>query len=119
MIELRKELNNVLKSIHSRSYFQRPPDDAQFPYVVYDLPSSNTIEDLEVLTLDVDVWDNKKDTTALETLTDQLDSTLHKYKVLHASFQFSIYRTTRLFLIDDDPRLTRRRLSYQIRFFRR
>ena len=119
MINLRKQLNVLLKAIHPRSYFQTAPDAALFPYVVYDLPNSFSNEEQDIFSLDVDIWDNNADTTDLETLSSAIWKGLHKYRHIDESIQFTIYKENRLSLTDDDIRIKRRKLIFQIRYYDR
>ncbi len=121
MVNLRKKLKEILKTIHPNIYFQNASEKAQYPYIVYDLPNSFTNEDQEIFNLDVDVWDIPKDgdTTALESLADTVWNTLHKYRYIDDNMQISIYRQNRMTLIDDDPRFKRRMLIFQLKYFRR
>lgn len=129
MIKLRSELNKILKSIHpnvtidgrskSRVYFQHANEDAPFPYIVYDLPQSYFDNDLEIFNLDIDVWDDKVDTTELETLSQTIWDMLNKYYHIDENMQFTIYRQNRLTIEDDDPRIRRRTLIFNIKYYDR
>lgn len=119
MINLRTQLNKTLKTIHPRVYFQTAPDTATFPYVVYDLPNSFSNEEQEIFNLDVDIWDNNTDTTELETLSSTIWKSLNKYRYIDENIQFSIYRMNRLSLKDDDVRIKRRKLIFQLRYYDR
>jgi hypothetical protein len=116
VIELRKAILSYLKSIHPRVYFQIAPEGAAFPYLVYDLPNSTDDAVMERFVLEVDGWDNSKDTTAVETLMDSVDKELHrKTVILINSISATFYRESRLSLLDDDPRIRRRKYVYQVR----
>ena len=129
MIEIRKIINSHLKALHpnvvvngiskSRVHFQKAPDDTPLPYIVFDLPNSFTSEDLENFVLDVDIWDNNTDTTQLETLAAQIWKSLHKLRIINNKAQLSVYRSNRLTLTDDDPRIRRRKLTFQVKYFDR
>ena len=121
MINLRKQLNSVIKSIHPRAYFQTASDTATFPYVVYNLPSSFTNEEQEIFNLDIDIWDMPADgnTSGIETLASSFWKALHKYRYIDENIQFSIYRENRFTVEDEDPRIKRRRLVFQVRYYDR
>ena len=117
-IELRKALLDLLKTQHSQVYFQIAPDDAVFPYVVYDLPNSVDDGTLENFVLDIDVWDIDTDTTVLETLISNIDNVLHRKTIYIADTVNAIlYRENRMTLADDDKRIRRRKYIYQARTY--
>lgn len=129
LIELRKMITAVLKAAHpdvvvdgaskSRVHFQVAPDDAEFPYVVYDLPNSIDDGTMENFRLEVDGWDAPADgdTTALETLMDNIDQELHRAVKTMPGLSAVFYRDNRLALLDDDKRIRRRKYIYQARTF--
>ncbi len=136
IVELRKLINTTLRTVHPRVYYQRAPETATYPYLVYDLPDSIDSSPVEQFNLEVDGWDKPSsgDTTALETLMDSVDQTLNgRYGVVSDSgvyaflsptqvtgvtrilFGFACYRTRRLSLTDDDPLIHRRKYTYDLR----
>lgn len=115
MVELRTMIQTYLKTKNSRIYFQIAPDNATYPFVVYELPNSIDDGAMENFVLDIDVWDDKSDTTALETLASDIDNGLHRLTLVQNGLGATFYRTSRLSMTDDDSRLRRRRLIYQIR----
>jgi hypothetical protein len=122
MIELRKALHKHLKTIHTRVYFQQAPDNAQFPYLVYNMPSLNDDgEGHQLITLDIDGWDAPEtgDTTALETLMASVNTGMNKKTIVTEDFAATFYLENKLSLTDDDPRIKRRKYVYQGRLFER
>jgi len=138
VLEVRKAIQTALKTTHPRVWFERAPDDAVFPYLVYHLEAV-TDSSMERFLLDVDGWDAPADgsTVALEQLMEQVDQTLHK-RVIYLrpssgfvsssqyvpsddrdSLAFVIYRDRRLWPQDDDPRIRRRMYTYEVRTFER
>lgn len=120
MLELRKAIATALMSAHPRVFYEAATEQAEFPYLVYDL--TNSIDDgtLEQFVLDVDGWDRPAggDTTSLETMMDAADKAIHRMVVtVDDEMAFIFYRDNRLTLDDDDPRIRRRKWIYQIRSF--
>lgn len=121
-LELRTAIAGALSAVHPRVYFQAAPDGAAYPYLVYDLPNSLDDGTLEQFVVDVDGWDAPTggDTTALETLMDGVDKALHRLTVVvDDELSMAFYRDNRLALIDDDPRIRRRKYVYEARTFER
>jgi hypothetical protein len=120
IIELRTAMKTFLKSIHPQVYFEIPSDKATFPYLIYDLPNSLTIdESTETFVLEIDGWDTPadQDTTALEMLMDSVDKGLQGKVVLISGMAFKFHRENRFSLRDDDKRIRRRKYVYEIRTF--
>lgn len=115
MINLRIALEELLGGFHERTYFEDAPKNTPFPYVVYTFPNSFTSENLETFVLDVDIWDNKEVTTELETLSSYIWKELDRYHHYDENVQFSIYRSNRLPLDDDDPTIKRRKLIFELK----
>lgn len=120
MLELRKAISQALMTAHPRVFYEAATEQAEFPYLVYDL--TNSIDDgtLEQFVLDVDGWDKPSggDTTALETMMDAADKAIHRMVVtVDDEMAFIFYRDNRLTLDDDDPRIRRRKYIYQARTF--
>ena len=120
MLELRSELTKLLKTYNSQVYFQKAPNTATFPYVTYNFLDSFTNGDQEVIPMDVDIWDNKEDTTELEMITSSIWRGLKSYDYIDENIQFVIYQETRITELDEeDNNIRRRTLTFYIKFFYR
>lgn len=121
MIELRTALSTYLKTLHPRVYFQGAPENAVFPYIVYDIPQSvSDGENYEVINLDIDGWDSNStgDTVVLETLMSNI-SAIDKHTLITDNIAVTFYLETKLTLEDDDKRIKRRKYTYQGKLFKR
>lgn len=120
IIEMRTALQTLLKTLHTRVFFNVAPDNAVFPYIVFDFPNSIDSGALETFVVDIDCWDDDKDTTVLETLIDTIDQEIHKKTIfLNDKMGIKLYRENRLSLTDDDPRIRRRKYVYQARTYQK
>jgi hypothetical protein len=101
-------------------YFEIAPSKTVFPYIVYKLPNSVNVEsDRQDYTLQIDVWDKNTDTTALETLTDDIDKQLYKLEHLDTDQFLKFERESRLMIPDTDPKIKRRQLRYVVKQYER
>jgi len=120
MERLRTHLRNLLKLYHPQVHYQVAPTTATFPYIVLNLPNSFTNEEQEIFSLDIDIWDNRTDTTELESLASKLWKELHHYRYSDDEIQFSIYRENRIPELDEtEIGIRRRKLIFQLRYFDR
>ncbi|MBO0962496.1 hypothetical protein J1P26_22640 [Neobacillus sp. MM2021_6] len=128
MIELRKVIKSYLKTIHPKVYFQAAPDDAPYPYIVYDFPNINSDGEIQEITVvDIDGWDRPStgDTTNLENLMSLINGDgdlmaptgLNKGVLSDDQIAVSFYLDTKLPLVDTDPMIKRRKYVYQARQF--
>ena len=129
MLELRKAIRNQFESAFAglpvKLYYQKAPEKATLPYLTFDIVNSTDDGTLERFVLDVDGWDSKEDTTALETLMYDIDFLLHRrtFYILNTENVFipeqqlaiTFYRENRLTFDESEKRLNHRRYIYQIR----
>jgi len=121
VVEIRKVLAAILRTVNPRVYYESAPEGAAYPYLVYNLPNSIDRGSMEVFVLDVDAWDvpEHNDTVAIEILMDIVDRTLHKRVVNADGLPLVIYRDRRFPVSDDDKRIVRRKAVYEVRVFER
>lgn len=122
MKNLRELIHPFLKSIHPRVYFQDAPDNAQFPYLVYDFTQiTNDGEEFETVAVDVDGWDmpSDGDTTALEILMQTVNDALNKKTLTAEGLAVTFYLDRKIPLLDDNKNIRRRKYIYEARLFGR
>jgi hypothetical protein len=119
MIDIRNVIVNKLKTIHPRVYFLKASSTATFPYLVYDVNITSLEDGLQLVTLDVDGWDNVSDTTALEQLMTKVDDALKNQTVIVDQLAVTFYTSRKTTLIDDDPTLNRRKYIFEGRLYER
>ena len=120
MIEIRQVLHSYLLTLHPGTYFQRAPDNAAMPYLVYNFV--NILDDgqsHQLMTLDIDGWDNVDDTTSLEVLMSQVEVGLDKHVLVGTGAVISFYLDNKIPLLEDDQKIHRRKYIFQGRIFKR
>lgn len=120
MIEIRNVLDPYLLSIHPHVWFQRAPDNALSPYLTYDFANISLFgEGHQVLTLDVDGWDNKEDSTDLEVLMSTVEESLNNHVLVGTGVVIAFYLDTKIPLTEDNKKIIRRRYVFQGKIFKR
>lgn len=127
MMNLLKYLYTVLSQAQKPVYFEQAPVKdpitqlaPKYPYIVFKLPDSLNVEsDRQDYSLIIDIWDNKPDTTALETLTSNVDKLLYKLRVTDEKQFLMFERENRLMIPDEDTSVKRRQLQYTVKQYER
>jgi hypothetical protein len=127
IIELQKQIYSFLKTKTTRVFYEDAPDNAQYPYVVYDFPSSlENFSNREDFILEIDIWDNATDTKPLETLVGNIDgngdidipSGLHRKNFyVDGVLSANVYKEGRYNIRDEDKRIKHRQLRYRIQTY--
>ncbi|MCR6096854.1 hypothetical protein HXA31_20425 [Salipaludibacillus agaradhaerens] len=109
-------LYETLSNVHTNTHLEIAKDDAPYPYIVFNLPTSTDAErQRQDFILEVDIWDQTTDTRALETLTDDIDKTIKKVRYVDDNQLLIFTRINRLMISDPDPMIRRRQLRYEIK----
>ena len=130
MTEIRAAIRAYLLTKHPRVFSEEAPDDAEYPYLVFELGTSfGDGESLEVFPVDVDGWDAPEDgdTTLLETLMAAVDGNgkavnptgLNKQVLFSDNLMIVMYCENRLLVTDPETRIKRRKYIYQAKIFER
>lgn len=114
MIELRKQLQILFKTITTNVHYEIAPDTSPYPYLVYELSQLTYNYGKAVLQLEVNILDYGTSTTVVETLSNTLQDKLNKYYFINDKIQFSVYRRTRNTIQEEDKKIIRRRLTFEI-----
>ena len=120
MIKLRTALQAYLKALQPRVYFQDAPESATYPYIVFGLPSVlDSGEYQELIMVDIDGWDSPAlgDTTALESMMTTINN-LNKTVLTADDMRAVFYLENKLSLGDTDPRIKRRKYTYQAKLYK-
>lgn len=113
-IELRKALTSVFKTITNEVHNEYVPDTAPYPYLQYELNEILSENAKTVIDLEVNVLDYGTSTSEVETISDQLQKILHKHYFINDKIQFTCYKSTRNTVQEEDKKIRRRRLTFEI-----
>lgn len=113
-IELRKVLQILFKTITNNVHYEIAPDTSPYPYLVYEFNELTYSYGKSVLMLEVNILDYGTSTTFVETLADTLQDTLNKYYFINDKIQFTIYRGNRNTIQEEDKKIRRRRMIFEI-----
>jgi hypothetical protein len=120
MIDLKKSIYQNLKMVTSKVYDHQAPPNAVYPYLTTRYTTVSEDQESRVLrvTLEIDIWDNIRDTTRLEVLADDVDNAINRK--LNNVYYYKVYRANpyRFELDNTDEKITRRQLRYLIHYIK-
>lgn len=120
MVELSQQIRIFLKTLHDRVYWEIAPENAVYPYLVYDFQLYPNGEGGEIVTLSIDGWDKTLvgDTTALEVLMAKV-KTMDKEVIATDNLSVVFFNENMLSVSDDDKTLRHRSYNYNGKLIRR
>jgi hypothetical protein len=113
--EIKKAIKSTLLTVCPRVFYEDAPKGSVTPYFVFNLHNSRSGEKTEVYLMDLDGWDDKSDTTALENLMFSAHEAIQNKVFSAGSIGFYPVLEGKFTLKDPDVRIKRRKYTYQIR----
>lgn len=123
MLDVLKYLKTELNKFSPRVYHENAKENALFPYVVFNLPSSTIPEnDSEVVVLEIDIWDYSRDgydaTVGVEVLTNRVSEFFKYNRTLNEDYLMIFTKLNEFSLKDPDPNIKRKQLRYSIKYYK-
>ena len=116
---LRTELQRVLKTLATNVNYAIAPDSAVYPYAVFALDEMTYSDGKTTYQLEINVLDYGTSTAVAEILADGIQGALNKYHFINTEIQFSVYKGQRQYVQEDDKRVIRVRLLFEIQLHER
>ena len=114
-IELRKDIQYLLKSIFEKIFYRRADVDTQYPYLVYTI---RDVDDYKIL--EVDFWDEGSNTEKIENIADKVEETLDEFTKTNENHSISIFKNNdRRWVDDENKNILRINESFQILYYGR
>lgn len=111
---LRVELQRLLKTLTTNVYYEGNQDPAVYPRLVFELNEVSYDSGKTLFQLEVNIIDYGTSTRTVEDLADTVQNALNKYYFINSEIQFSVYRGLRQKVKEDDKKIIRRRLLFEI-----
>lgn len=113
--DLKKLIQEKLKTIASDVYFQQARDNALYPHIVFNFRDIS-LGDLsrQDYVLEVDVWDKGTLTETVDSLADAVEDLLHTENLPQENVLPTFYKIDRKSIIDSDKDIKHRLIRFQI-----
>lgn len=115
----RSVIQAELKKLCSNVHFEQANSDAAFPYLVYSLEELTHEYGLTLCQLEVNAVDYGTSTSTCETLADNVQLALDRLLHIDSDVQFNIYRERRQPVSEEDRKIIRRRMTFEVRLHER
>ncbi len=116
-IELREELTRIFKTLIEEVHYEVVPDDSPYPYLSYKLDEIRSEYGKSFIIAEVNILDYGTETRIVEALADKIQERLHKYYFINDNIQFSSYKLVRNIVEEEDKKIRRRRLTFEVQLF--
>ena len=113
--DLKKLVQEKLKTLTTNVYFETAADNALYPHVVFSFREIN-LGDLsrQDYTLEVDVWSKGTNTTSIDELADKVEDLLHTQNLPQTNILPTFYKVDRKSILDSDKSIKHRLIRFQI-----
>lgn len=119
MNEIITAINQKIRTIHPRVYFGKAPQSKKFPYIVFNIVSSNKQDRLiEDFVLSLNFWDNDTDTEVLDNIVDRVNKVLDYWLFGNGEWKAMLTKTSYQIIPDPNPNIRRREVLYRLRIYR-
>ena len=109
---LKDELEEYLSA-----YYMEAPEDAQYPYAVFELNRLTENYERQAMILEVNVWDKHKYFSRAEAKMDDIEKLLHGYFELTNHDVFYCFNGSRMAVPDDDKQIKRIREQFELYYY--
>lgn len=118
-VALRSAVQAKLKTICDRVYYDHAEQNAEFPYLVFNVEEVQHDYGAISCDLEINAIDYGRDTSTCETLADNVQASLDKWRYLDDDIQFSAYCDRRNSVQEEDKKIIRRRMTFEVRMHER
>ena len=118
-VALRTELQRLLKTVTANVYYAIRPEALKYPCIVYEVRELTHDGGKTVAMLETDVLDYGTSTAQAEAIADHIQTALRKYHFINSQIQFTIYQGSRQSIQEEDKKIIRRRLTFEIQLHER
>lgn len=120
--KLRKEIVSLISTtgstaLSSRVYYLNFPKPATYPYVVYDLRETQTLDGRTSFTLELDCVDHAAVPKTVNALADAIQDALDHCVVNTTDLFFHCYRSRRYPVTEDDKEIRRIHLQMELYYY--
>lgn len=122
MLELRETIQAALKRVAERVYYLKANSTAAYPFIVYSLEVYPQVseDELQLVTLQIDAWDNINDSSRIELLVKSVEDELKDKLIQNEKLSIRFKLDSKVPLFDDDnPSLSRRTYLFTGRLYER
>lgn len=114
-LELRDLIKSALSDSSYSVYADEAPQNAKYPYVVFEVSKSSAEVFPFVGYLDVNVWDNYKTYSRVDSIMDLIESKLRNEYFQNNAVGFRCFDGDRSHIVDTDKAIKRTKEKFMIR----
>ena len=101
------------------AYYMEAPEDAEYPYAVFELNRLSEDYERQSVILEINVWDSHKYYSRAEATMDDIEAKLHGHFQLSNNDVFYVFNGSRQPVPDDDKDIKRIREQFELYYYER
>lgn len=116
-IEVRREIEALIKSACPNVYYGQANDKASFPYAIYTVEEVTKIDLTPACELEINVVGYGRDTSAIENICDRIESDMDHLTIIGDKVSFTLYFERKNNVFADDRNIIRRRMVFTFNLY--
>ena len=116
--DLKTKIKEVINLSCPSVYDEIAPDKVTFPYVIFNIESIRAY-DMENYQLEVNCYDYGTNPANVDELADSIENSLKAYTYINEFMQFRTFLNTRNSIMEEDKKIRRKRLLFDLYYFER
>lgn len=97
-----------------KAYEMEAPEDAAYPYIVFEARRLSVVDYIENFVLEINVWDKNKTYNRVNGITDKIEKALDHERNLNDKKLGIFYKGNRQAVLDEDKQIKRVREQFDM-----
>lgn len=114
---VRTALQGIIAPLTDKVYYEQADEGALYPHIVYVIREYGYEDERYTCDIVADVYDNERDTFALEALADSMQEALDHRVILTDEVMIHSYLSTRQPVTEAEKRIKHRRLTFALYYY--
>lgn len=117
--ELKREVKKILRRHCENVFYEEASTSRTYPYIVFEIRELSFDSGMALCRMEVNVIDRGDNSESIESACDGIQNDFDRAHAMTARIQFSAYRLDRQIVREEDKKILRRRMNFEIHLYER